>query len=116
MMFWLIFFIILAVMLFAAAGLWFLYEVGRRTVLLLKVKAGQRVYDPALYHTLEWKALRQRVIESNGGKCAWCGAKAQTAHHISYRRGVLSPSEDLVPVCWKCHKAIHAIKEQSRWN
>lgn len=84
--------------------------------MVMKAKSGKRVYDPELYKTMEWKALRYYVLAKNNFKCAWCGGKAETAHHVSYRHGVLCPPTDLVPLCWPCHNQIHAIKEQAKWN
>ena len=68
-------------------------------------KAG--VYDKRDYGTPEWRLLRGFVIDRENGRCQYCGGRAQTAHHRSYKMGVICPPGLLRAICWPCHHKIH---------
>ncbi len=64
-------------------------------------------FDARDYKTPEWQNLRAYIIKREHGKCQYCHGRAETAHHISYREGVICDPRYLEAVCWKCHRAIH---------
>jgi hypothetical protein len=52
----------------------------------------------------------RRVLEQHGWRCARCGRTyLLQVHHRQFRshRGTHRP-ENLEPVCWECHRRIHA--------
>jgi hypothetical protein len=52
------------------------------------------------------------VLRRHGGRCARCHrAKRLQIHHRRYRsHGGTHRVENLEPVCWDCHKAIHKLE------
>ena len=58
-----------------------------------------------------WKAIALHVREAAGRTCAICGKKGGVlhVHHKTYKHHgrELEHLEDLVCLCWKCHKEIH---------
>jgi Fe-S cluster biogenesis protein NfuA len=64
-------------------------------------------YNRLDYETAEWAALRKEVLARANGVCEMCGSVAETAHHLTYRFGVLCPSKFLMAVCWGCHEEVH---------
>jgi hypothetical protein len=63
------------------------------------------------YDTPEWRALRDEVLAEAKYKCAICGNRAWTAHHVHYRNGILD-KDALVALCWNCHHAVHESPSQ----
>ncbi len=68
----------------------------------------------------KWKAIAQKRLEIDGGKCVCCGCTGTAKnpieiHHLSYR--YLGEEEgriyqDLCSLCHVCHKMIHKIMER----
>jgi cytochrome c553 len=60
------------------------------------------------YKSEQWAAIRAAAIAAAGGKCEFCGAPAETAHHVSYpkRLGTEDP-HTLIATCWRCHGLLH---------
>lgn len=59
-------------------------------------------------HSLTWRSIRSRILRESGGRCADCGGKAVTVHHIvPMMRGGTSYDDNLVPVCDFCHGRRH---------
>ena len=52
--------------------------------------------------------IEVRVATTSG--CRACGAESQHAHHLHGRRN----SDDTIPLCEPCHKAVHRISEDLR--
>jgi 5-methylcytosine-specific restriction endonuclease McrA len=59
------------------------------------------------YYTVEWFYLKEAVLRRDGYTCRVCAGVAETAHHITYRYGVLCAPRWLVSVCWSCHARMH---------
>ncbi len=55
-----------------------------------------------------WKAIRQRVIDRFGGRCALCQADAEIVHHSKYRHDNLSGASTIGmwPLCRPCHRLV----------
>jgi hypothetical protein len=70
-------------------------------------KPCKRKFDEADYHTPQWKALVKTVHRRDGYRCHFCPRRPGTAHHITYRDGVLCDPKWLLSVCWPCHNYIH---------
>lgn len=73
----------------------------------------QRTY----WNSRQWKTIRRRVLERDSYSCTCCGKRAETVHHRSYDREVLSGKRDadLVSLCGSCHKEIEfTINEQGK--
>ena len=58
-----------------------------------------------------WRQLRRAVIKRDGIQCTRCPAKKRLqAHHLFYReRWEDSVPEDLITLCFHCHKAAHGL-------
>lgn len=54
----------------------------------------------------EWKALRRRAIDRDGGRCRLCNSnKRLEVHHRTYTRFLgEEPIENLTTLCYRCHK------------
>ena len=54
----------------------------------------------------------RRVLDEQGWKCSRCGRSyGLQIHHRKFRsRGGTHRPENLEPVCWDCHRRIHAGK------
>lgn len=66
-------------------------------------------YDYLL--SLEWRALRRRVIIRSKGICERCGvASVEEVHHLTYKRFKKEQLRDLLGLCSECHEKIHNIK------
>lgn len=82
----------------------------RRTLLML----GYATYEDYLNGPL-WADFRQRYLRS--GKptvCRVCGCANITLHHITYERIGCESFDDVIPLCWKHHKAVHRWLASSR--
>ena len=61
--------------------------------------------------TPHWRRTRQKALERSGTKCEYCGA-AKTVilqvHHLTYDNLGDELPEDLMVLCQKCHRLVHA--------
>jgi hypothetical protein len=58
--------------------------------------------------SVEWKIIRNKVVERDNGMCLYCKTKpAQEVHHKHYRTIYKEKIDDLESVCSDCHRAIH---------
>jgi hypothetical protein len=56
----------------------------------------------------EWKAFKHRVIEAYGEeRCQACQFTMVTLHHVTYDRLCEELLSDVIPLCARCHTAIH---------
>lgn len=114
MLFWFIFFFILFCYLAFALLVKGVYEMFRGNgTNTAHPSRTYRSFDPNEYKSRQWKALRYYVIQREHGRCQYCGGKAESAHHVSYREGIICRPELLRAICWPCHRQIH---ERSKWN
>lgn len=61
----------------------------------------------AYYQSRSWRARRQRVLRERPC-CERCQrARAQMAHHLSYKRIGQELDSDLMAVCRSCHHQLH---------
>lgn len=55
-----------------------------------------------------WWTINAAVRKRDGGKCVFCGDKADDVHHVtSLSRGGTTSMSNLVSVCEDCHAARH---------
>jgi hypothetical protein len=66
------------------------------------------------YNTPEWHSLRDGVIATSGYTCHICGGIAESAHHVSYKRGIICPPRWLRALCWRCHRMVDGVLERSK--
>jgi len=66
---------------------------------------------PEEYESWEWQYLRESVLANANYICADCGGLAETAHHLSYRQGIICDEGFLVALCWDCHNRRHGRNE-----
>lgn len=61
--------------------------------------------------TVHWADLREAVLKRDGFRCTRCPCKERLqAHHKVYRATWYdSIPEDLVTLCWRCHKKEHGL-------
>lgn len=73
--------------------------------------ARQEKYHQYL-ESYEWQALRQRVLERDY-YCRACGCNLSTeVHHLTYARIYHERPEDLVGLCYYCHREVHEGSSQ----
>lgn len=57
----------------------------------------------------EWLRLRPQIIKAKGNKCIYCGKIATEYHHIVPRHmGGDNRLQNIVPLCYECHKKAHS--------
>ena len=57
----------------------------------------------------EWLQLRPQIAKIKGDKCLYCGRTATEYHHIVPRHmGGDNRLENIVPLCYECHKKAHS--------
>ena len=62
------------------------------------------------------ESLKIKLVEARGVRCEMCGKGSKSTvrvHHRHYRTFLEEKLEDLVLMCPKCHKDLHA---RSRWK
>lgn len=64
------------------------------------------LYDEYL-SSPEWKSLRERRLEIDGGMCQRCFNKADAVHHLTYERIFNEHIDDLISICEPCHFEEH---------
>jgi 5-methylcytosine-specific restriction endonuclease McrA len=59
----------------------------------------------------EWKNRRKLYWETHVKKCEKCGRTSFiTLHHLNYEKPFGEELDsDLLPLCWECHKKVHAV-------
>lgn len=61
----------------------------------------------------EWRALRAKVIDRDGGVCRGClSAKADVVHHLTYAHVFDELAFELISLCHDCHVKAHAAVER----
>lgn len=60
-----------------------------------------------------WRSIRGRILARDRNTCQACGRMADTVHHKSYDREVLTGNRDvdLISLCNSCHESI-----EFSWN
>jgi 5-methylcytosine-specific restriction endonuclease McrA len=58
----------------------------------------------------EYSALHRSILERDGWRCQCCGSRAGLeVHHITPRSQLGHDAEEnLITLCWNCHRRIHA--------
>ncbi len=107
--FWLIFVTVSSIVII---GIFFLIGVVIHAFVPLPHRPKYGVYDVRDYKTSEWQLLKGYVLQREKDKCQYCGSTAQTAHHLSYRQGIICNPRLLQAVCWQCHNRIHSKQMQ----
>lgn len=51
--------------------------------------------------------MRIQVLKEANNKCGRCDQKAHEIHHVDFSKDN-HKRENLIPLCYECHKAIHA--------
>ena len=70
--------------------------------------------DYAAYlRSFAWRALRDRVLERDGGRCVYCGEPAVEVHHENYSRVGREQLDDLSAVCRACHLRAERLRRRS---
>ncbi len=72
-----------------------------------KDKTGKEWYKEYL-KTNHWQRVRKKALKRAGYKCQVCGYKQNLeVHHNTYKNIWCEKPEDVVVLCWKCHKTFH---------
>lgn len=75
-----------------------------------------------LYHSKEWRLMRQMVLDRDGHKCVRCGAGSsyknvlQVEHKLSkaYHPEYAFDMNNLITLCLSCHKKTLTFKNGSK--
>ena len=56
-----------------------------------------------------WAQKRWQVLARAHYRCEQCGARhvRLEVHHLTYRHFKSEPLEELMALCWDCHRAAH---------
>lgn len=60
----------------------------------------------------KFKKWKQKVLRKYKYKCVKCGTRANSVHHLLYRRWGEELVKDGIAVCWPCHMKIHENKNK----
>lgn len=72
-----------------------------------KERTGKEWYREYL-KTDHWLELREEALKRAGNRCQVCAYKKNLhVHHNTYKNIGHEDLEDLVVLCWKCHKTFH---------
>lgn len=55
-----------------------------------------------------WKCLRKKAVETWGDRCCSCSVPRVDVHHLRYGNLFDVTVEDLLPLCRRCHDAVHS--------
>lgn len=70
-------------------------------------KLGKEWYKEYL-QTDHWQKLREEALKRAGNRCQVCAYRKNLhVHHNTYKNIGNEDIEDLVVLCWKCHKTFH---------
>lgn len=67
-----------------------------------------------------WAFSRREALRRSGGRCVWCGARAEEVNHIEprrgrgYRMGCWNHQEGLEPLCHQCHLIITTAQRRGQ--
>ena len=61
----------------------------------------------------EYRWLYDKVLAKHGNICAACGGKSPGIHHIDFVHENMV-EENLIPLCWDCHKKVHSQADKRR--
>ena len=83
-------------------------DAGKKTRKGISDRYASKNRDKRLAKATVQQAIRHgKLLPVSGCKCAKCGKQAEHYHHWSYER---QHWLDVVPVCAKCHTAIHMAR------
>ena len=54
-----------------------------------------------------WARLKIEATNRWGGSCFICGKNPVDIHHLSYRNLIDCSSDDVIPLCRRCHRGAH---------
>lgn len=60
--------------------------------------------------TDHWRELRKRAIDRWGDRCSNCSVPGVDVHHLRYGNLFDVTEDDLMPLCRRCHDAVHASR------
>lgn len=65
-------------------------------------------YRNSYLHSEHWEKVREDALVRAGFRCEYCRTnKHLTVHHLTYKNIGHENDEDLVVLCWSCHKKVH---------
>lgn len=78
-----------------------------------KVKKWSGKYKDYL-KTLWWEKRKEAYYELNPRRCYACKRKSMIdLHHCDYSRLLREKDSDLIPLCRKCHEAVHKLEKEN---
>jgi hypothetical protein len=81
----------------------------------VKSQLAWRNYYEEYLQSEEWEQRRQAVFKRDGSICQSClTVNATQVHHIRYDNLGHEPLFDLISICTKCHKKLHAIRNERK--
>lgn len=61
--------------------------------------------------TAFWRERREQILSRAQGICEWCHKRRATqVHHLTYLRVFNELPTDLVALCQRCHRKVHALQ------
>lgn len=63
------------------------------------------------------RKVKIAVYERDNGCCIWCGKQGQpNAHYIARSQGGLGIEENILTLCWDCHRKYDQTTARPRMN
>lgn len=65
-------------------------------------------YYKSYLNSEHWQKTRENALVNAGFHCEMCGYNRRlTVHHLTYKNLGSEKKEDLMVLCWNCHKQLH---------
>lgn len=78
------------------------------------INTQQKTTHAQYLETGHWAELRVRLFHKDGHRCCGCGSQDRLqGHHANYRNYYDCTLDDLVTLCYICHKGIHDYMSES---
>jgi len=60
-------------------------------------------------NSIDWKGVKTRLFQERGKRCELCNsARNIEVHHTTYKNIFREKMEDLMVLCFRCHRNIHS--------
>ena len=81
---------------------------GEDTPYTLLIRQDWETWYPKYLGSAVWQAKRERVLRRDNWTCQECNHVAQEVHHLTYENIGNEAMADLVSLCHRCHRRLHA--------
>lgn len=89
-------------------ALFLVYKKDKNKEVIIEKENTEKEWYKEYLKTEHWLQLREEALGRAGHRCQVCAYKKNLqVHHNTYENIGHEELEDLVVLCWKCHKTFH---------